>query len=151
MGFDPQKRLAKGDETGNVKNRICCELVKLHTIYKEKPTKELVGRERKTVQEKGKEHHPVAARGLGDALDARKDDLITIGDETISNGLVEICLLELRGHLVARCIGGVGFPHLVLLCTGLEAHLQATRGGCAGAQKHGRIATMVVVAEARNW
>jgi hypothetical protein len=65
MGLDPQKRLAKGDETGNVKNRIWCELVKLHTIYKEKPTKELVGRERKTAQEKGEEHHPVAARGLG--------------------------------------------------------------------------------------
>jgi hypothetical protein len=58
--------------------------VKLDTIYKEKPTKELVGRERKTAQEEGKEHHPVAARGLGDAVGAREDDLITGGDETIS-------------------------------------------------------------------
>jgi hypothetical protein len=84
MGFDTQKRHTKGDEIGNVKNRIWCELVKLHTINKEKPTKELVGRERKTAQEKGEEHHPVAAQGLGDALSAREDDLITIGDETIS-------------------------------------------------------------------
>jgi hypothetical protein len=84
MGFDPQKRLAKSDEIGNVKNRVWCELVKLHTIHKEKPTKELVGRERETAQEKDKEHHPVATRGLGDALSAREDDLIAVGDETIS-------------------------------------------------------------------
>jgi hypothetical protein len=45
--------------------------VKLHTIHKEKPTKELVGRKRKTTQEKGKIHHLEAARGLGDALGAR--------------------------------------------------------------------------------
>jgi hypothetical protein len=45
--------------------------VKLHTIHEEKPMKELVGRERETAQEKGKKHHPEAARGLGDALDAR--------------------------------------------------------------------------------
>jgi hypothetical protein len=48
MGFDPQKRLAKSNEAGNMKNRVWCELVKLHTIHKEKPTKELVGRERET-------------------------------------------------------------------------------------------------------
>jgi hypothetical protein len=62
--------------------------VKLHTVHEEKPTKELVGRERETTQEKGKKHHPKAARGLGDVLGARKDDLIVIGDETISLGLV---------------------------------------------------------------
>jgi hypothetical protein len=39
--------------------------VKLHTVNKEKPTKELVGRKRKTAQEKSKEHHPKAALGLG--------------------------------------------------------------------------------------
>jgi hypothetical protein len=46
MGFDPQKGLAKGDEASNMKNCVWCELVKLHTVHKEKPTKELVGRER---------------------------------------------------------------------------------------------------------
>jgi hypothetical protein len=48
MGFDPQERLAKSNKTGNVQNRVWCELVKLHTVHKEKPTKELVGRERET-------------------------------------------------------------------------------------------------------
>jgi hypothetical protein len=55
--------------------------------------KELVGRERETTQEKGKKHHPEAARGLGDALSARKYDLIIVGDETIGLGLVQILLL----------------------------------------------------------
>jgi hypothetical protein len=48
MGFDPQERLAKSNETGDVQNRVWCELVKLHTVHKEKPTKEFVGRERET-------------------------------------------------------------------------------------------------------
>jgi hypothetical protein len=34
---------------------------------------------------------------------------------------------------------------------GLEAHLRAVRGGCAGAQKRARFAAMVAAAEARNW
>jgi hypothetical protein len=65
MGFDPQKGLAKSYKAGNVENRVWCELVKLHTIDEKKHAKELVGRERKTAQEKIKEHHPKAARGLG--------------------------------------------------------------------------------------
>jgi hypothetical protein len=95
MGFDPHKGLAKSNKVGNMKNRVQCELVKLHTVHKEKPTKELMGRERETTQEEGEEHHPIAALGLGDALGAREDDLIAIDDETISQGLVKIRLLEL--------------------------------------------------------
>jgi hypothetical protein len=52
--------------------------VKLHTIHEKKPTKELVGRERKTAQEKSKKYHPEVARGLGDPLSAREGDLIII-------------------------------------------------------------------------
>jgi hypothetical protein len=63
--------------------------VKLHTIHEKKPMKELVGRERKNAQEKSKKkHHPKAARGLGDALSAREGDLIIVGDEAVSSGLV---------------------------------------------------------------
>jgi hypothetical protein len=76
--------------------------VKLHTVHEEKPTKELVGRERETVQEKGKKHHPKAARGLRDALGARKYDLIIVGDETISLGLIQILLLEIRRNPAGR-------------------------------------------------
>jgi hypothetical protein len=64
--------------------------------------KEFVGWERETAQEKGKKHHPEAARGLGDALGAREDDLIIVEDETISPGLGEILLLEIRGHPAGR-------------------------------------------------
>jgi hypothetical protein len=41
-----KKRLTKGNETGNVENEIWRELVKLHAIDKEEPTKKLVGREK---------------------------------------------------------------------------------------------------------
>jgi hypothetical protein len=44
--------------------------VKLHTINKEKPTKKLVDRKRKAVEEEGKEHYPITARGLRDPLSA---------------------------------------------------------------------------------
>jgi hypothetical protein len=49
---DSKKRLTKSDETGNVENRIWREVVKLHAIDKEKPTKKLVGRKRKAAEMK---------------------------------------------------------------------------------------------------
>jgi hypothetical protein len=113
--------------------------------------KEFMGRKRETAQEKGKKHHPEAARELGDALGARKDDLIIIGDETIRLGLGEILLLEIRRHPAGHRIGSVALPHLVLLRKGLDAHLQVAHGGCAGAQRRASFATMVVAAKARNW
>jgi hypothetical protein len=70
--------------------------VKLHTVDEKKPTKELVGRERKTAQEKIKEHHPKAAWGLGDALSARERNLIIGRDEAIGLGFLQILLLENR-------------------------------------------------------
>jgi hypothetical protein len=48
MGLDSQKGLAKSYKTGDVENRVWCELVKLHTIDEKKSTKELMGRERKS-------------------------------------------------------------------------------------------------------
>jgi hypothetical protein len=39
--------------------------VKLHTVHEEKPTKELVGRERETAPEKGKNITRKPLRGLG--------------------------------------------------------------------------------------
>jgi hypothetical protein len=87
MGLDPEKRFIKHNETGNVQNRVWCELVKLHAIDKEKPTKKFVGRERKTTKEESKEHHPIAARGLGDALRAGDDDLIPFDEESLFLGL----------------------------------------------------------------
>jgi hypothetical protein len=43
MRFDSQERLAKSYETSDVQNRIWRELVKLHTVNEEKPTKKFVG------------------------------------------------------------------------------------------------------------
>jgi hypothetical protein len=125
--------------------------VKLHTVHEKKPTKELVGRERKTAQEKSKKHHPEAAWGLGNVLGARKDDLIIVGDEAISLGLVQILLLEVRRHLARRGVSSVALAHLVLLRKSLDVHLRLAHGGCAGAQRCARFATMVAAAEARNW
>jgi hypothetical protein len=102
MGFDFQEGFAKSDETGDVKNQVWCELVKLHTVYKEKPTNELMGRERETTKEEGEEHYPVAALGLRDALGAGEDNLVAIGDKTIGLSLVRSVCLKIEGtQLVA--------------------------------------------------
>jgi hypothetical protein len=41
---------------------------------KKQPTKEFMGEKRNTAEEKSKKDHPIAARGLGDALGTREDD-----------------------------------------------------------------------------
>jgi hypothetical protein len=86
MGLDPEERFAKHNKAGNVQNRVWRELVKLHAINKEKPTKKFVGKKRKFAQEKSKEHHPIAAQGLGDALGAREDDLLPSDEESLFPG-----------------------------------------------------------------
>jgi hypothetical protein len=58
MGFDTQKRLAKGHKTGNVEDIIWSELVKLHTIKIKKPTKEFVSRKREAAEKESEKHHP---------------------------------------------------------------------------------------------
>jgi hypothetical protein len=63
------------------------ELVKLHAVNKEKPTKKFVGRKGQAAKKKGKKHHPIAARGLQDAIGAGEDDLVTSGEKSILLGL----------------------------------------------------------------
>jgi hypothetical protein len=150
MGFDPQKGLAKSYKAGNVENRVWCELVKLHTVDEKKPTKELMGRERKTAQEKIKKHHPKAAWGLGDALSARESDLIIGGDEAIGLGFLQILLLEDRWHPAGHGVRSNILAHLVLQHASLDAYLWVAHGGYAEAQKGARSATMVAAAEARK-
>jgi hypothetical protein len=151
MGLNPQKGLAKSYETDNVEIRIWCELVKLHTVDKKKSMQEFMGRERKSAKEKIKEHHPKATRGLGDAISAREDNLIILGDETISLGLFQIFLLELRGHPAGCGIPSLPLGHLVLLRPMLHAHLKFACGGYAGRQKCTEVVTMAAAAEAMNW
>jgi hypothetical protein len=64
--------------------------VKLHAINKKKPMEEFMGRERKTTQKESKEHHPMAARGLGDAFSAGEADLLPFDEEPIPLGLEQI-------------------------------------------------------------
>jgi hypothetical protein len=78
-----------------VPKRIWRELVKLYAVKKEKPTTKFVGRKRSAAEKKGEEHHPIAARGLGDALGAGEDDLVPFSDEPILLGLGEIGLHKL--------------------------------------------------------
>jgi hypothetical protein len=124
--------------------------VKLHTIDKKKPMKELVGRERKTMQEKIKKHQLKAARGLGDALSAQESDLIIGGDEAIGLGFLQILLLELRWHPTGRGVCSDVLAHIVLLRMSLDAHLGVAHEGYAEAQKVARSATMAAAAEARK-
>jgi hypothetical protein len=56
------------------------------------------------MQKKGEEHHPIAARGLGDAFGAGEDDLIPSDEKSIFLGLGQIGLFELQGHPACRRI-----------------------------------------------
>jgi hypothetical protein len=123
MRIDPQKRLAKSNEISNVQYGIWRELVKLHAVNKEKPTKKFVGRKGQAAQKKGKKHHPIAARGLGDAISTGEDDLVTSDEKSILLGLGQIGLFELRRHPAGQRIGDLLLPHLVLVGKAFDAHL----------------------------
>jgi hypothetical protein len=109
-----------------------------------------VGRKGKTTQKKGDKHHPKAISGLGDPFGAREDDLIFIGDEAISSGLVQILLCEDRRHPAGCGIRSLALGHLVLLRQMLHAHLQFAHGGYAEDLRCAKIAAMAA-AEAMNW
>jgi hypothetical protein len=110
-----------------VQDGVWCELVKLHTINKKKPTKEFVGRKGKTAQEKGKEHHLKTISGLGDPFSAWEDNLVVIGDETIRSSLVQLLLRKDRRYLAGCGIHPLG--HLVFLRLMLHAHLRSVHRG----------------------
>jgi hypothetical protein len=90
-----------------VQKRVRCELVKLHTVKKEKPTKKLMGRKRKTAEEESEEHYPITTRGLQDPLSAQKLDRILGRDEAVRPGFLHLLLHDGRGH-PAGC--GIRFP-----------------------------------------
>jgi hypothetical protein len=53
MGVDTEEALTQHDEARNMKDGVGCELVKLHTVYREQSTKELVDWERERDHRKG--------------------------------------------------------------------------------------------------
>jgi hypothetical protein len=134
-----------------MQNGIWCELMKLHTINEKKPMKELVGRKGKTAQKKREKHHPKAISRLGDPFSAWEDNLIIIGDEAISSGLVQILLREDRRHPAGHGVRSLPLSHLVLLRQMLHEHLRFVHGGYTGDQRCAEIATMAAAAEAMSW
>jgi hypothetical protein len=107
---------------------VRCELVKLHTIDKEKPTKKFMGRKRKAAEEEGKEHYPITARGLRDPLGAREFDRVAAGDEAVRPGLLHLLLRDGRGHPAGRR-GRLSLGHGVLGRQVLHAHLSIRAWG----------------------
>jgi hypothetical protein len=85
-----------------VQKRVRFELVKLHTINKEKPMKKFVGGMTKTAEEESEEHYPITTRGLRDLLSAWKLDRILGGDEAVHSVLLHLLLRDGRGHPVGR-------------------------------------------------
>ena len=55
MRKDAQKTLAEGDETRNVEECVGRQIVKLKAIDVEKPTEEIVGRQRKATKKECEE------------------------------------------------------------------------------------------------
>jgi hypothetical protein len=88
-----------------VENGVWGELVKLHTVKKEKPMKKLMDRKRKATEEEVKEHYPITAWGLRDPLGARELDGVVVGDEAVRPGLIHLLLLDSRTYKA----GGEGF------------------------------------------
>jgi hypothetical protein len=131
MGFDPQKGFMECDKAGDVQDRIWRDLVKLHAVNKKKPTEEFVGRERKTTQKKSKEHHPIAARELGDAFGAGEDDLLPSDEESIPLALEQIEFFEFQRNPTGRRVSALLLHHRFLVSDSLYRHLEEVRSGAA--------------------
>jgi hypothetical protein len=93
--IDSKKRFTKSDKTSNVQNQILCELMKLHAIDKEKPTKKFVGRERKATKEKGEKQHLVSLQRLWNTLLTREDDRRCCWKKALLLGLLLIGLIKI--------------------------------------------------------
>jgi hypothetical protein len=83
VGIDPKEGFTESDKTSDVQDIIWRELVKMHAINKEEPTKKFVGRKRKTTEKESKKHHLITARGLRDAFSTREDDLLPFDEEPL--------------------------------------------------------------------
>jgi hypothetical protein len=134
-----------------MENGVRCELVKLHTVNKKKPTKKFVGRKRQTAQEKGKEHHPITVRGLRDPLGAGDLDGVVAGDEAVRLGLLHLLLQDGRRHPAGRGVRRLSLGHLVFGRKVLHAHLTSLRLGAMHAKSRKQRSTMAAVAERKSW
>jgi hypothetical protein len=85
--------------------------MELHTIDKQEPTEELMGRKGQTVEEESKKHFPKTAWGLRDLFSTGKSDGIFGGDEAIRCSLLHLLL----GDGGTNPAGGRSFGHGVLV------------------------------------
>jgi hypothetical protein len=103
--------------------------VKLHAVNKEKPMKKFMGWKRKTTEEEGKKHHPIAARGLGDAFGAREYDLLPSDEEPVPLILGQIGFFELRRHPTGHRIPALLLRHLFLVSDSLYGNMEEEHSG----------------------
>jgi hypothetical protein len=134
-----------------MEDRVRCELVKLHTVNKKKPTKKLVGRKRQSTKKEGEEHHPITARGLRDPLGAGEFDGVVAGDEAVCFGLLHLLLQDSRRHPADRRVRCLSLGHLVLRRKVLHAHLTTLRLGAMHVRRRKQRSAMVVAAERKSW
>jgi hypothetical protein len=90
-----------------------------------------VGRKRKTTEEESKEHNPITARGLGDALGAGEDDRCRSDEEPLPLGHGQIGFHELRRNPLGRRVVAFLLHHLLLVRNLLRGHSEEMRSGAA--------------------
>jgi hypothetical protein len=132
MWVNYKKRLTKSNETSNMENRIRRKLMKLHVVDEEKPTKKLVGRERKATEKEGKEHNPISLWQRGNTLFTGEDDQRRFREKAILFCFLQIGLLKrrrnpLESHLVATLL-----HHCCYVRNLLDGH---ARMKCSGAAR----------------
>jgi hypothetical protein len=105
--------------------------MKLHAINEKKPMEEFMGRERNTTQKKSYEHHPIAARGLGDAFSAGEDNLLPSNKKPILLSLEQIRFFKFRRDPAGRRIPALLLCHRYLVSNSLYRHMKEVRSGAA--------------------
>jgi hypothetical protein len=124
--------------------------VKLHAVNKEEPTKDFVGGKRKTTEKESKKHHPITARGLGDAFGTGEDDLLPSDEEPLPLSLGQIGFFEFRGNPAGRRVPPLLLRHFFLVRNSLNGHPGGgALGGCEEAEERKEGAAMVAVEEQR--
>jgi hypothetical protein len=101
----------------------------------------LVGRKRKTTDEKGEEHHPVAILWARDDLAAGEDDLCGLLEESIIPHLLQICVEDLGSNPVGGWLLIEGLRHWSAMSDTLNLHKT---------MKHSRLWSSVAERSARK-
>jgi hypothetical protein len=86
-----------------------------------------VGRKRKTTEKEGKKHHPITARGLGDAFGAGEDDLLPSDEEPRPLSFGQIGFLKLRRNPAGCRASALLLCHLFSMRNFLHGHSEEER------------------------